>query len=75
VVAYALTLHTTPGRARPRRIPRASRCAECGSTFADMTRMAALSESDLVRMIRDGRKTPPVRQDTPTPMLRGRWPI
>lgn len=54
VVAYALTLHTTAKEIeRGRKIFEAS-CADCADRFKDQERMASLSETDLVRMIRAG---------------------
>jgi mono/diheme cytochrome c family protein len=64
VVAYALTLHTTADElARGRSLVEAD-CAECGSAFSDPTKMAALSESELVRIIREGQDSlPPFARD------------
>lgn len=54
VVAYALTLHTTEEQlARGKSLVEAD-CPDCGAAFADQTRMAALSEADLVNIIRNG---------------------
>ena len=54
VIAFALTLHTKPDEiARGAALVEAD-CAECTRLFADKTSMSALSQSDLVRIIRDG---------------------
>ena len=59
IVAYALTLHTTPDEiSRGRSLVEAD-CAECPSVFWDQTRMSALSETDLVHIIRGGERAIP----------------
>jgi mono/diheme cytochrome c family protein len=55
VVSYALTLHTTPEEiSRGRSLVEAD-CAGCASAFADQAEMSALSETDLVHVIRTGK--------------------
>jgi mono/diheme cytochrome c family protein len=54
VISYALTLHSTAAQvARGKSLVDAN-CASCSRQFADFARMAALSENDLVSMIRTG---------------------
>ncbi len=54
VVAYMLTLHTTSEEVARGKSLVQSRCSDCSSKFANQTKMAALSESDLVTVIRNG---------------------
>ena len=54
VVAYALTLHTTPGQIATGKQLFESNCPDCTPKFNDQKMMAALSEDDLVRIIRQG---------------------
>src|SRR5574340_1020265 len=54
VVSYVLTLHTTPEQVAQGKSLFESRCAGCAGTFTDQAKMAALSEDDLVRIIRNG---------------------
>jgi len=54
VVAYALTLHTpSQALARGRSLVEAD-CSQCPAAFADQIQMSALSETDLVGIIRSG---------------------
>lgn len=54
VVAYLTTLHTTPeGLARGKQLFEAN-CPDCASKFTDQKKMAALSEADLARLIKNG---------------------
>jgi len=50
VVAYALTLHTTPQQLEKGR----ELCGDCAQYFGDQKRMSALSENDLVNLMRKG---------------------
>jgi len=54
VVSYALTLHTNDEQLARGRSLIESDCPDCAATFADQTRMSALSASDLVSLIRNG---------------------
>jgi len=54
VVAYALTLHTPASQVSRGRSLIESGCADCPATFSDQEKMAALSEKDLVAMLRNG---------------------
>ena len=54
VIAYALTLHTTPEQIAAGKELLQNTCTECGQKFNDQKMMAALSENDLVRIIRQG---------------------
>ena len=54
VVAYALTLHTKPDEISRGAALIEADCAECPRLFADPTSMSALSETDLVRILRSG---------------------
>lgn len=54
VISYALTLHTTAAQvARGKSLVEAG-CASCSGQFTDLAKMAALSEDDLVSIIRAG---------------------
>jgi len=54
VISYALTLHMTPAEiARGKSLVEAG-CHECPARFTDLSEMAALSEDDLVSMIKQG---------------------
>jgi len=50
VVAYALTLHTTPEQIETGKLL----CADCAKSFSNQKMMSALSENDLVEMIKNG---------------------
>jgi mono/diheme cytochrome c family protein len=55
VVAYALSLHTSPELIQQGRELFESNCAECSTGFfTDQANMSALSEDDLVRIIKEG---------------------
>lgn len=54
VVAYTLTLHTSPDQLERGRALFEADCAGCAARFEDQESMAALSADDLVRIIRDG---------------------
>jgi mono/diheme cytochrome c family protein len=54
VVAFALSLHTTPEQLERGRALVEQGCAECTVAFSDLTRIAALSDDNLVDMIRQG---------------------
>jgi mono/diheme cytochrome c family protein len=54
VVAYALTLHVPAGQASRGQSLIESGCADCPAAFSDQEKMAALSEKDLVAMLRIG---------------------
>jgi len=54
VISYALTLHTTPEQIAAGKNLFESNCADCAEKFRDQKIMAALSENDLVRIIKKG---------------------
>ena len=54
VVAYALTLHMPASQISRGQSLIQSGCADCPAAFGDQEKMAALSEKDLVAMIRNG---------------------
>ena len=55
VVAYAMTLHTTPDQIEKGRQLFEANCANCSTNFfTDQSKMASLSEADLARIIRQG---------------------
>ena len=55
VVAYALTLHTTPEQLELGKNLFEARCtADCADKFSNLEMMSALSENELVEMIKNG---------------------
>lgn len=54
VVAYAFTLHTTPEQIEMGKSLFESNCADCADKFGDLEMMSALSENDLIRIIKEG---------------------
>jgi mono/diheme cytochrome c family protein len=54
VVAYALTLHTTPAQIEQGRALFDANCADCGGRFRDLETMASLTGNDLIRIVRNG---------------------
>jgi mono/diheme cytochrome c family protein len=54
VVAYALSLHTKSDEISRGKALVESDCPDCAAAVADQEKMAALSENDLVSMIRNG---------------------
>jgi mono/diheme cytochrome c family protein len=54
VVAYALSLHTTPDEISLGKALVESDCPTCPTAMADQQKMAALSENDLVTLLRNG---------------------
>jgi mono/diheme cytochrome c family protein len=54
VVSYVLTLHVTPEQLAQGRSLFGTSCADCAGKFTSQDRMAALSETDLVRIIKNG---------------------
>jgi mono/diheme cytochrome c family protein len=64
VVAYALTLHTTPEELSKGEALVDSGCAACRASLADQEKMAAISEDELVDTIRNGNaEIPPFGKD------------
>lgn len=59
VVSYALTLHTTNEQVELGKTLVEQNCVECGEAFASLEMMSALSEDDLVKLIREGNGTLP----------------
>jgi mono/diheme cytochrome c family protein len=54
VVSYALTLHTTAKQMENGKALFESKCAGCADKFKDQKRMAELSESDIINIIKSG---------------------
>ena len=54
VVTYALTLHTTSAQVENGKTLFESKCADCADKFKDQKRMAELSESDIINIIKNG---------------------
>jgi mono/diheme cytochrome c family protein len=54
VIAYVLTLHTSPDQIAHGQSLVESNCADCAAKFGDQSKMAALSEDDLVGILRNG---------------------
>lgn len=54
VVSYVMTLHTTPDELAQGKSLLEANCADCASKFSSQEKMAALSEADLVRTIKNG---------------------
>ncbi len=54
VVAYVLSLHTKPDQLAKGKQLFEANCPDCASKFTDQKTMAALSEDDLVRIIKNG---------------------
>lgn len=55
VVAYALTLHTTPDQIQMGRSLFETNCADCAKNFSSLEMMSALSENDLIQIIKEGK--------------------
>jgi mono/diheme cytochrome c family protein len=54
VISYVLTLHTTPEQVAEGQKLFEANCSTCSERFRDQARMVALSEDDLVSLIRNG---------------------
>jgi mono/diheme cytochrome c family protein len=54
VVGYVLTLHTTADQIAEGRSLLEANCADCANKFKDQQKMAGLSESDLINIIKNG---------------------
>lgn len=54
VVAYALTLHTTPDQIEIGKSLFETNCADCAKNFSSLEMMAALSENDLIQIVKEG---------------------
>jgi len=54
VVAYVMTLHTTPDQIAQGKSLFDANCPNCADKFTNQERMAALSEADLISIIRKG---------------------
>lgn len=54
VVAYALTLHSTNEQIELGKTLFEQNCGDCSEAFTNLQMMSALSEDDLVRMMREG---------------------
>ncbi len=54
VVFYALTLHTKPDQIAQGKALFDSSCSDCADKFTDQKTMAALSEDDIIRIIKNG---------------------
>ena len=55
VVAFALTLHTTPEQVETGKSLFETACADCAKNFSNLEMMSALSENDLIRIIKEGK--------------------
>lgn len=54
VVSYALTLHTTPDQIKKGKSLFEANCADCAKNFSNQKMMSALSEADLVQVVKEG---------------------
>ena len=54
VVSYALTLHTTAQQLETGKSLFEENCADCAKTFSNQEMMAALTEDQIVKMIKEG---------------------
>ena len=54
VVSYALTFHTKPDQIAQGKALFDANCPNCASKFSDQKIMAALSENDIIRIIKNG---------------------
>ncbi len=54
VVSYALTLHTTPDQIEMGKSLFETNCADCAKNFSSLEMMSALSENDLIRIVKEG---------------------
>ena len=54
VISYALTLHTTPKQIEEGKSLFDANCADCAKTFSNQKMMSALSENDLINLIKNG---------------------
>ena len=54
VVSYALTLHTTPGQIEMGKSLFETNCADCAKNFSNLEMMSALSENDIIQIIKEG---------------------
>ena len=54
VVAYTLTLHTKPDQIAQGKALFNTNCSNCADKFTDQKMMAALSEDDIIRIIKNG---------------------
>ncbi|HNC09638.1 MAG TPA: c-type cytochrome [Anaerolineales bacterium] len=54
VISYALTLHTTADQVELGKTLFEENCKDCSKTFSNLETMSALSEDELVAMIREG---------------------
>ena len=59
VVSYALTLHTTPEQIDLGKSLFETNCADCAKNFNNLEMMSALSENDLIRIIKEGKDAIP----------------
>ena len=54
VVAYALSLHTTPEQIEKGKSLFEANCTDCAKNFSNQKMMSALSESDLIQIVKEG---------------------
>ena len=59
VVSYALTLHTKPDQIELGKSLFETNCADCAKNFNDLEMMSALSENDLIQIIKEGKNEIP----------------
>jgi hypothetical protein len=55
VVSYALTLHTKPDQIAQGKTLLETNCADCAKTFNNQEMMSALSENDLIQIMKEGK--------------------
>ena len=55
VVSYALTLHTTPDQIEIGKSLFETSCADCAKNFSNLEMMSALSEDDLIQIVKEGK--------------------
>jgi mono/diheme cytochrome c family protein len=54
VIAYALTLHTTPKQIEEGKSLFEANCADCAKNFSSQKMMSALSEDDIIQIVKEG---------------------
>ena len=54
VVSYAMTLHTSQEQVDAGKAVFDQNCSDCANTFSNLEMMSALSDDDIVRLIREG---------------------
>jgi mono/diheme cytochrome c family protein len=54
VISYALTLHTTPEQIEKGKSLFEADCADCAKNFSSLKMMSALSEDDIIHIVKEG---------------------